>query len=103
VTLMVNRSDRRFQTLSPSRAREAARLIENEARGNPSRPGPHLTPDKQAGYMTATEFHIASALQPLHAGGVHICLALMSVWRPLCGEGMQTAPPRGGTAEAMRV
>jgi hypothetical protein len=32
-------------------------------------------PDKQAGYMTATEFHIASALQPLHAGGVHICLA----------------------------
>jgi hypothetical protein len=22
--------------------------------------------------MTATEFHIASALQPLHAGGVHI-------------------------------
>jgi hypothetical protein len=25
--------------------------------------------------MTATEFHIASALQPLHAGGVHICLA----------------------------
>ncbi len=25
--------------------------------------------------MTATEFHIASALQPLHAGGVHIWLA----------------------------
>jgi hypothetical protein len=59
---MVNRSDRRFQTLSPSRAREAARLIENQARGNPSRPGPHLTPDKQAGYMTATEFQIASAI-----------------------------------------
>src|SRR6202011_710858 len=39
MTLMVNRSDRRFQTLSPTRAREAARLIENEARGNPSRPG----------------------------------------------------------------
>src|ERR1700730_5548556 len=37
--LMVNLSDRRFQTLSPTRAREAARLIENEARGNPSRPG----------------------------------------------------------------
>jgi hypothetical protein len=32
VKLMVNRSDRRFQTLSPTRAREAARLIENEAR-----------------------------------------------------------------------
>ena len=32
-------------------------------------------PDQQAGYMTATEFHIASALQPLHAGGVHIWLA----------------------------
>ena len=27
VTLMVNRSDRRFQTLSPAMAREAARLI----------------------------------------------------------------------------
>src|ERR1700687_5917321 len=36
---MVNQSDRRFQTLSPTRAREAARLIENEARENPSRPG----------------------------------------------------------------
>ena len=69
VTLMVNRSDRRFHTLSPSRAREAARLIENEARGNPSRPGPHLMPDKQAGYMTATEFHIASAIQPLTRAG----------------------------------
>ena len=75
MTLMVNRSDRRFQTLSPTRAREVARLIENEARGNLSRPGPHLMPDKQAGYMTATEFHIASALQPLRAGGVHIWLA----------------------------
>jgi hypothetical protein len=32
----------------------------------------HLTPDKQTGYMTATEFQIASALQPVHAGGVHI-------------------------------
>jgi hypothetical protein len=32
-------------------------------------------PDKQAGYMTATEFRIASALRPLHAGGVHIWLA----------------------------
>ena len=32
--------------------------------------GLHLTPDKQAGYMTATEFQIAPALQPLHAGGV---------------------------------
>src|ERR1700704_1925851 len=39
MTLMVNRSDRRFQTLSPTRAREAASLKENEARGNPSRPG----------------------------------------------------------------
>jgi hypothetical protein len=38
-------------------------------------PGLHLMPDKQAGYMTATEFQIASAIQPLHAGGVHICVA----------------------------
>jgi len=36
---MANRSDRRLANLSPTRAREAARLIENEARGNPSRPG----------------------------------------------------------------
>jgi hypothetical protein len=28
--------------------------------------------------MTATEFHIASALRPLHAGGVHIWLAEQS-------------------------
>jgi hypothetical protein len=38
--------------------------------------------------MTATEFHIASALQPLHAGGVHICLADDAVWgepvSPVC-------------------
>jgi hypothetical protein len=75
VTLMVNRSDRRFQTLSPAWAREAARLIENEARENPSRPGLQLKPNQQAGYMTATEFQIASALRPSHAGGVHIWLA----------------------------
>jgi hypothetical protein len=87
VTLMVNRSDRRFPTLSPSRAREAARLIENEARGNPSRPGPHLMPDEQAGYMTATEFHIASALQPLHAGGVHIRLLGGAKWIRTLGTG----------------
>ena len=62
MTLMANRSDRRFQTLSPSMAREAARLIGNEARGNPSRPGLHLEPNEQAGYMTATEFQIASAI-----------------------------------------
>jgi hypothetical protein len=36
---------------------------------------PYLMPDKQAGYMTATVFRIASALRPLHAGGVHIWLA----------------------------
>ena len=75
MTLMVNRSDRRFATLSPAMAHEAARLIGNEARGNPSRPGLHLEPNEQAGYMTATEFRIASALRPLHAGGVHIWLA----------------------------
>src|SRR5580704_4411819 len=59
---MVNRSDRRFATLSPAMAHEAARLIGNEARGNPSRPGLHLEPNEQAGYMTATEFQIASAI-----------------------------------------
>ena len=74
VTLMVNRSDRRFQTLSP---RMAARGRETdqpkEARGNPSRPGLHLTPDKQAGYMTATEFQIAPAIQPLtRAGSIYM-------------------------------
>ena len=74
MTLMANRSDRHFQTLSPPVAREAARLIEKEARGNPSRPRA-LMPNTQAGYMTATEFQVASALQPLHAGGVHIWVA----------------------------
>ena len=76
VTLMANRSDRRFQTLSPRMAARGRQTDQqNEARGNPSRPGLHLTPDKQAGYMTATEFQIASALQPLHAGGAHIWMA----------------------------
>src|SRR5579864_205028 len=67
---MANRSDRRFQTLSPRMAARG-RLTDqqNEARGNPSRPGLHLTPDKQAGYMTATEFQIASAIQPLTRAG----------------------------------
>ena len=70
VTLMVNRSDRRFQTLSPRMAARGRQTDQqNEARGNPSRPGLHLTPDKQAGYMTATEFQIASAIQPLTRAG----------------------------------
>jgi len=57
VTLMVNRSDRRFPTLSAAMAREAARLISRTKRAEVHQgPGPHLTPDKQAGYMTATEF-----------------------------------------------
>ena len=57
VTLMVNRSDRRFPTLSAAMAREAARLISTTKRAEVHQgPGPHLTPDKQAGYMTATEF-----------------------------------------------
>ena len=66
VTLMANRSDRRFQTLSPRMAARGRETDQpNEARGNPSRPGLHPTPDNQAGYMTATEFQIASAIQPL--------------------------------------
>ena len=70
VTLMANRSDRRFQTLSPRMAARGRQTDQqNEARGNPSRPGLHPTPDNQAGYMTATEFQIASALQPLTRAG----------------------------------
>src|SRR6202048_3956212 len=70
VTLMANRSDRRFQTLSPRMAARGRQTDQqNEARGNPSRPGLHLTPDKQAGYMTATVFQIASAIQPLTRAG----------------------------------
>src|SRR6202047_5446564 len=67
---MANRSDRRFQTLSPRMAaRDRQTDQQNEARGNPSRPGLHLTPDKQAGYMTATVFQIASAIQHLTRAG----------------------------------
>src|SRR6516165_5755353 len=67
---MANRSDRRFQTLSPRMAARGRQTDQqNEARGNPSRPGLHPTPDNQAGYMTATEFQIASALQPLTRAG----------------------------------
>jgi hypothetical protein len=69
VTLMANRSDRRFQTLLPRMAARGRQTDQqNEARGNPSRPGLHLMPDKQAGYMTATEFQIASAIQSLAHG-----------------------------------
>src|SRR5438132_14079650 len=80
---MVNRSDRRFQTLSPRMAARGRQTDQpNEARGNPSRPGFHLTPDKQAGYMTATEFQIAPAIQPLtRAGSIY-------VWR----SGMNSNP-----------
>jgi hypothetical protein len=73
VTLMANRSDRRFQTLSPRMAARGRQTDQqNEARGNPSRPGLHLTPDKQAGYMTATVFQIASAIQPLTGRGPYM-------------------------------
>ncbi len=74
VTLMANRSDRRFQILSPRMAARGRETDQpNEARGNPSRPGLHRTPDKQAGYMTATEFQIAPAIQPLtRAGSIYV-------------------------------
>src|ERR1700738_5126050 len=81
VTLMANRSDRRFQTLSPRMAARGRQTDQqNEARGNPSRPGLHLTPDKQAGYMTATVFQIASAIQPLtRAGSIYAWPAAVDV------------------------
>src|SRR6266481_456285 len=67
---MANLSDRRFQILSPRMAARGRETDQpNEARGNPSRPGLHRTPDKQAGYMTATEFQIAPAIQPLTRAG----------------------------------
>jgi hypothetical protein len=72
MTLMAHRSDRRFPPLSPAMAREAARLIGNEAGGNPSRPGLHLKPNQQAGYMTATEFQIASAMTLAHGRGPYM-------------------------------
>ena len=87
VTLMANRSDRRFQTLSPRMAARGRETDQpNEARGNPSRPGLHLTPDKQAGYMTATEFQIASAIQPLtRAGSIRCRQALTGGIQPQFG------------------
>ena len=77
VTLMVNRSDRRFPPNSVAKHGPRGRQTDSGTKRAEIHqgPGPHLMPDQQAGYMTATEFHIASALQPLHAGGVHICLA----------------------------
>src|ERR1700730_5221569 len=70
VTLMANRSGWSFQNPAPRRAARGRQTDQqNEARGNPSRPGLHLTPDKQAGYMTATVFQIASAIQPLTRAG----------------------------------
>src|SRR5437899_12813768 len=89
---MANRSDRRFQILSPrmaARGRETTQT--NEARGNPSRPGLHRTPDKQAGYMTATEFQIAPAIQPLtRAGSIY-------AWRSLA------AAPEKSASAAFRI
>src|SRR5207302_1496694 len=77
---MANRSDRRFQTLSPRMAARGRQTDQpNEARGNPSRPGLHRTPDKQAGYMTATEFQIAPAIQPLtRAGSIYVWRMMQS-------------------------
>src|SRR5437868_8412532 len=80
---MANRSDRRFQTLSPRMAARGRETDQpNEARGNPSRPGLHLTPDKQAGYMTATEFQIAPAIQPLTRAGSIYCVAERDGFEP---------------------
>jgi hypothetical protein len=47
--------------------------------------------------MTATEFHIASALRPLHAGGVHIWLAAGRAWL-----GVKQNEPTIGWAQAKR-
>src|SRR5438477_6685984 len=84
---MANRSDRRFQTLSPRMAARGRQTDQqNEARGNPSRPGLHLTPDKQAGYMTATEFQIASAIHPLtRAGSIYAWRIPRDLVRDRCG------------------
>src|SRR6266851_8523823 len=85
---MANRADRRFQTLSPRMAARGRQTDQqNEARGNPSRPGLHLTPDKQAGYMTATEFQIASAIQPLtRAGSIYVWRMTQSRANPSPGR-----------------
>src|SRR5438132_6858504 len=86
---MANRSDRRFQTLSPRMAARGRQTDQqNEARGNPSRPGLHRTPDKQAGYMTATEFQIASAIQPLTRAG-----SIYAWWRRIFVAGFRSSPP----------
>src|SRR5437899_11101884 len=94
---MANRSDRRFQTLSPRMAARGRQTDQqNEARGNPSRPGLHLTPDKQAGYMTATEFQITSAIQPLtRAGSIY-------AWR-MTQSGANPSPCYAGKQQGISV
>src|SRR5208337_1348055 len=94
VTLMVNRSDRRFPTLSAAMAREAARLISRTKRAEVHQgPGPHLTPDKQAGYMTATEFQnrvcnstLARGRGPYMAGGARRIRTLGVTRNPFDGN-----------------
>ena len=81
VTLMANRSDRRFQTLSPRMAARGRQTdLQNEVRGNPSRPGLHLTPDKQAGYRIYDCNRVPNRVSnsTLDTGGVHICVAEQS-------------------------
>src|ERR1700682_5766287 len=75
MTLMVNRSDRRFQTLSPTRAREAARLIENEARGNPSRPGASSDARQAGRIYDCNRVPNRVCNSTLDTGGVHVCVA----------------------------
>ena len=67
-TLMANRSDRRFPTLSAAMAVRGRPTDRKKRAEIHQGPGLHLTPDKQAGYMTATEFQSVSALQTLARG-----------------------------------
>ena len=82
MTLMVNRSDRRFQTLSPTRAREAARLIENEARGNPSRPGASSDARQAGRIYDCNRVPHRVCTFTLARGEVHTCLAERDGFEP---------------------
>src|SRR6266481_6410905 len=85
---MANRSDRRFQILSPRMAARGRETDQpNEARGNPSRPG--SSDARQAGRIyDCNRVPNRVSNSTLDTGGVHICLAERGGFEPPAPRGL---------------
>src|SRR3984893_16896388 len=80
---MANRSDRRFQTLSPRMAARGRQTDQqNEARGNPSRPRASSDARRAGRIYDCNRVPNRVCTATLARGGVHICLAERGGYEP---------------------